>query len=103
MLEEGPRCCENRNLLLTTSTVRTPETGDSYLIMGVRWLKASSRTAGGVLPQRCQINGSDSYRHLRPLQSDWSRCTQLLSCLTAGKVTKNGDEKIQPMYLADRH
>lgn len=96
MFEEGPRCCENRNLLLTTSTVRTPETGDSYLIMGVRWLKASSRTAGGVLPQCCQINGSDSYRRLSPLQSDWSRCTQPLSCLTAGKWQKTEMRKFNP-------
>lgn len=103
MSEEGPRCCESRNLLLTTSTVTPLGTGDSYLIVGVRWLKASPRTAGGVLPQCCQINGADSYKHLRALQSDQSRCTQSLSCLTGGKVTENGDEQIQPMYLAGRN
>lgn len=102
MCEEGPRCCESRNLLLATSTTTTLGMGDSYLIMGVRWLKAIPRTAGGVWPQSCQINGAGSYRRLRVLQSDQSRCTQLLSCLTAGKVTENGDEQIQPMYLAGR-
>lgn len=103
MFEEGPRCCASRNRLLATSTVTTLGTGDSYLIMGVRWLKTSPRTAGGVLPRCSQINGADNYRHLRALQSDRSRCTQPLCCLTAGKVTENGDEQIQPMYLAGRN
>lgn len=72
MFEEGPRCCESRNLLLVTSTVTTLGTGDSYLIMGVRWLKASPRTAGGVLPQCCQINGADTATDVFMLCS-WTR------------------------------
>jgi len=103
MFEEGPVWCESRNLLLATSTVTTLGTGDSSLITHVRWLKVSLRTAGGVLPQCCQINGADNHRHLPPLQLDWRSCTQPLSCLTAGEVTENGDEQIQPMYLAGRN
>lgn len=55
--------------------------------------KRSPRTAGGVLPQLCQINWADSYRHLHLLKLGWSRCTQPLSCLTAGKESENGDEQ----------
>lgn len=65
----------------------------TVIIMGTKCLKDLLELLEVSCTQCCQINGADSYRHLHLLQLGWSRCTQPLSCLTAGKDTENGDEQ----------
>lgn len=91
-LKDGLGVVRAETLCWLSAPLTTFGRGDNYN-NGHEIVKRSPRTAGGVLPQCCQINGADSYRHLHLVQLGWSRCTQPLSCLTAGKETKHGDEQ----------